>query len=258
VYPLSTLSVASTWPFGLVCYRRPVAVQGEIVVYPAAYPCEAPQAAGYEPMLGGSHSRGGHARSGMTFHGVRPLQPGDPPRAIHWKSSAKGEGLMVKEFEEELAGRVGIVVGCDVPEGAAGRALLDRTARAAASLLYAALDRGHQVEYVDLAALERHSVPPFSDGASVLEALARLHAEPRAPELERLDRAVAALSPRGSLCFVLPRLTPAVRDWLARPSLRRRKLTLVLPESAHPPELPAGVALRTYTADSLAAAGGAA
>jgi uncharacterized protein (DUF58 family) len=36
---------------------------------------------------------------GQEYHGLRPYQPGDPLRAIHWRSLAKGDALMSREYE---------------------------------------------------------------------------------------------------------------------------------------------------------------
>ncbi len=37
--------------------------------------------------------------TGIDFHGLREYLPGDPIKTIHWKSYAKGHGLMTREFE---------------------------------------------------------------------------------------------------------------------------------------------------------------
>ena len=34
------------------------------------------------------------------FNGLKPYQPGDSPKRIHWKAFSKGQGLFIKEFSE--------------------------------------------------------------------------------------------------------------------------------------------------------------
>jgi uncharacterized protein (DUF58 family) len=40
-----------------------------------------------------------HAAAQEQFHGLRPFRPGDNPRAVHWRTSARRNELMVREFE---------------------------------------------------------------------------------------------------------------------------------------------------------------
>jgi uncharacterized protein (DUF58 family) len=241
VYPFSSLRLESTYPFGLLSWSRPLEIAGEIVVFPRPYPCEPPEAAGHEPMVGGHYTGGKHSRSGLHFTGVRPLQPSDPPKLIHWKSSSKGRGLQVKELEEELSGRVALVL-----DASTGGVVLDSAARAAASLLYSALDCGHHVELVDLSRLERVLVPPFSDGAPALDALARLEPDRTSLTRERLELAVGSVSAKASIVLVLTRLVPELDAWLHAPALARRRLSVLLPAAVLGGDEPSGVRVRRY------------
>ena len=158
-------------PFGLVRVGRRQRLAGDVVVYPAIYETAPPRAAGYDAMVGGKYKGGRRSNSGSQFSGVRPAQPGDPLKHIHWKSSSKGQGLMTKSFDEELSGRVAFIMDC----GQSGDPkILDDCARAAGSLMFAALDEGHHVEWVELAGMNRLIVPPFSDGHEILDTLARI------------------------------------------------------------------------------------
>jgi uncharacterized protein (DUF58 family) len=191
-------------------------VAGQITVYPAVYPCPAPPAAGFEPMVGGRFAGRNRAQSGDSFHGVRPFQPQDPVRLIHWPSSVKGQGIMVKEFDQELSGRVGIVLDAAAGQAPDGAPLLDWAARATASLVLAALDQGYQVEYVDTADTTALSVPPFSDAGAVMERLAELRPAPGLLTPDGLDTAAARLPAKGSLCVVLVEASAPVLKHLAQ------------------------------------------
>lgn len=243
VYPLGEVEVLTTWPFGLLTARRPLALAGEVVVCPAVYPAAAPRAAGFDRMVGGKQKGRQQASTGAHFAGVRPLCPGDPLKQIHWKSSAKGLGLMVKTFEEELSGRVALILDAG-HRGNAAR--LDDCLRAAGSLMFAALDAGHHVEWIDLGTLVAHGVPPFGDGQEILDSLARLKAAPDCLTEERLRQAVAKVSPRGALSFVLTgcdAVSSRAIEQLARPG---RPVALYLPVEEETPDLPGGVAVHRY------------
>ena len=56
-------------------------------------------------------------------------------RQVHWKSTARRGEIMVKTFEEELGGRVSLVLCCEPAE----LPIIDNAVRAAGSLGVAAL-----------------------------------------------------------------------------------------------------------------------
>ncbi len=88
---LGTLRIRSAWPFGLFERHREVDVPAEILVYP--------------PPLGGAERHGGalpgdgdahDPRPGDgDFAGIRPYVPGDPPRSLHWPTTARIGAPMV-------------------------------------------------------------------------------------------------------------------------------------------------------------------
>ena len=154
VFPHDQLRLTTAFPFGLVRAARQFALRGEVVVHPAVYPVPPPSAAGFDVMVGGKFRGQRQTGTGDQFSGIRPHQAGDSLRQIHWASSAKGQGLMVKTFAEELSGRVAVVLDC----GSSGvEQDFEDAVRAAGSLAFAALDAGHHVEWLDLAAAEPES-----------------------------------------------------------------------------------------------------
>ncbi len=230
VYPLRSLKVVSTYPFGLIKCERLLRLDGEIVVYPAVYDCEPPLAAGFEPMVGGRFKGRNRSAAGDSFHGVRPLLPSDPVKLIHWPSSSKGLGVMVREFDEELSGRVGLIMDSTPAGTAGGEKLLDWAARAAGSLVLAALEAGHQVEFIRLGDREALSLPPFGDGELALAALARLEPRKHARNTGTLEQAVARLPLKASVCLVLTGLNDEVVELVHKQLLpARRKVAVCLP-----------------------------
>jgi uncharacterized protein (DUF58 family) len=51
-----------------------------------------------------------HPTAQSQFHGLRAFRPGDSPRWIHWRTSARRGELMVREFEDEPTDDLVLVV----------------------------------------------------------------------------------------------------------------------------------------------------
>ena len=230
IYRFSGLKFVSTYPFGLIRYRRRVSCMGEIIVYPSVYRCPPPIAAGFEPMLGGRFSGKYRSRTGELFHGVKPFQPQDPVKLIHWRSSSKGLGLMVKEFDEQLSGRVSIILATDQGKKVDNESSFDWAARVAGSLMLSALDVGYQVEFINLSDLKLISVPPFVDGDVVLEVLAYLTPSSGPKSSCTLNKAISSVSSKSGLSIILTEISMDCIDSL-REVLRAgtRKIAVYLP-----------------------------
>jgi len=234
VYRHAQARLGSLYPFGLVRVTRRLALPGEIVVCPELYEVAPPKAAGYDVMVGGKHKGKHRTTSGADFAGVRPIQPGDPFKQIHWRSSAKGQGLMIKTFEEELSGRLSFVLDC----GHAGnRDVLDNCLRAAGSLMFAALNAGHHVEWIDLTRLQAQLIPPMAHGQELLEALARIEPNRHCLEQDRLSTALDQLSNKSALHCLFTGYEPVVGTALAPLCRRGRAVCLYLPAGAPLPPL---------------------
>ena len=247
VYGHDQVKLSSFYPFGLVRATRELPLPGEVVVHPALYETEPPRAAGYDVMVGGKHKGQRRVSSGLHFAGVRPFEPGDPLKQIHWRSSAKGQGLMVKTYEEELSGRVCFILD----SGHTGSVkTLDDCLRAAGSLMFAALDAGHHIEWMDLGEIEPRLVPPFADGHELLDALARLRAQPGCLTAERLGQAMEKLPRKGAVHLVLTDFNPAVAAALGRLRDQKRRVSVYLPANC---ELGARLSMPVarYTAKSI-------
>ena len=248
VYRFEQLQLRSTFPFGLLIARKPFSAPGEVIVYPAIYPAESPQAAGFDSVVGGKFHGQKRSAAGTHFAGLRPFHAGDPLKQIHWKSSSKGRGLMVKTFEEELSGRVALITDAvGVPDSTT----LDDALRAAGSLMFAALDAGHHVEWVNLATMEPVLFPPFADGQEILHLLARVEVLVSDLSVERLAAATLKVSRKSALSFVLTQWRPewetAIRELIAQ----GRNVSLYLPDELLV-KIP-GATVHYYTAQEVLA-----
>ncbi|HET6823085.1 MAG TPA: DUF58 domain-containing protein, partial [Anaerolineales bacterium] len=86
--------------------------------------------------------------AGTDFFGVREYQPGDPPRAINWRTSARyADRFYSNEFQQERVADVGIVLDgrLRTNEFAGGHSLFEYSVQAAASLADALLNQGNRV-----------------------------------------------------------------------------------------------------------------
>jgi uncharacterized protein (DUF58 family) len=107
-YQLGPVSIRTSDPFGLFLMQRDIDVTGSLVVYPMTVDI-------HEFALPIGSLSGGDALRRRTFQvttnaaGVRDYVPGDSFGRIHWKSSARRNRLIVKEFELDPMADIWIV-----------------------------------------------------------------------------------------------------------------------------------------------------
>ncbi len=109
---LPGLRLSTLFPFGLfVKMGRPL-LADPVLIYPAVRPLapdEIPSAleAGWRER----HRRG----RGAGLYNLRPYRPGDDPRLVHWKISARTGELILKETEEEDRPQVRLILEDPTP-----------------------------------------------------------------------------------------------------------------------------------------------
>lgn len=99
VFPLEAVTISTSFPFGLFEKSRDIHLPGELVVWPRSDRRVRPPNPG-----GGRNPRSGSLSTGPTgprgeYRGLRSYRPGDDPRDIHWRTSARLGRPMVKEYE---------------------------------------------------------------------------------------------------------------------------------------------------------------
>ena len=249
VYPYDKLRLTSAFPFGLIRSERHLPLHGEIIVHPAVYPCPPPRACGLELTLGGRFTGPNRSAMGDQFHGVRPMQDGDAVKLVHWPLSAKGLGMMIREFDEELSGRVALLLDCTCQPATGAERVQDWVARAAGSLALAALDEGHHVELVELGQQQVHRFSPFADPDAVLDVLARLEERPTPPTPDRLAEALQQLPRKSSLCFILAGGHADCIEFIrTSPLCERRTVSLYLPDCVAAPDCPEDIRIEPFGA----------
>jgi uncharacterized protein (DUF58 family) len=172
---LSGYRVWTRFPFGLFTKATRLRDPAEVLVLPAVYPLRGrsrgtPWRNGERPL-----PRRGH---GTELHALRDFRPGDDPRLIHWKSTARLGRLILRELEDEGAQRLRLVLGDAVP-GALEEAV-ERDISLAASLAAHWVGRGGEVQLV----LPDGETPWGNEPRHlrrILEALALFRADQRRP-----------------------------------------------------------------------------
>lgn len=96
-HPLTALILSSSFPFIFFSGRASARAEGSITVYPRLL--DMPDS----PLAEGRGSSRSQFRKGEgdDLHGLREFRYGDDVRRVSWKSSAKTEKLMLREFAED-------------------------------------------------------------------------------------------------------------------------------------------------------------
>jgi uncharacterized protein (DUF58 family) len=126
--------------------------------------------------------------TGTEFFGVREYHPGDPPRAINWRASARHaqeDVLFSNEFQQERVADAGIILDGRVRtnEFSRGHSLFEFSVQAAAALTDALLTQGNRVGLLVYAAFLHWTIPGYGkiQREKILYALA--HAKPGGSEV---------------------------------------------------------------------------
>jgi uncharacterized protein (DUF58 family) len=222
LYAFDGYRLATKFPFALFRKSRDVAAPLEVLVYPARVAVPRP------PPRAQSHGDTAVARLGRRgeFFGLREHRSGDDHRDVHWRSSARSGRLLVREYEDELARRVVIVVDNALPDAVreaiadgplppadeAQVTALERAISYAASLAATYLEVGWTVELVARGAHVAAGIGRVHE-VRIARALALLPtvspAEPFAIEIpSRVDSVL--VSPRGVAVAGRPSVTTVV------------------------------------------------
>jgi uncharacterized protein (DUF58 family) len=198
-------------PLGLARRGHVVAPRDEVLVRPRVHPI-VPPVLGAGRRLAHDDDRGPRAAATDAtgeFLAVRPYETGDDPRRVHWRSSARTDDLMVRQFEAPRRGATLVIL--DTRGSDAFDAAFERAVEAAASIVTCLQRRRRPVE-CGTSAGAMLTRGPTDTGPTVLDRLATVTAgDPdelgavlaglrrRPPELVVLvtadldDRAVVAL-----------------------------------------------------------------
>ncbi|CAN5406355.1 DUF58 domain-containing protein [soil metagenome] len=178
VYPLTTVVLSTSFPFGLFQKERDVELPGEVIVWPRTdRPVREPRVAGERARRSGPVQAGAAGARG-EYRGLRPYRTGDDPRDVHWRSSARAGGPVVREYERDQSQALWLCLDLCAHPGAGAEVAVE----IAAALAAGAIQRG---EPVGLLTADCH-LAPGGGGAQlerILDELARAHFRTGAPRL---------------------------------------------------------------------------
>jgi uncharacterized protein (DUF58 family) len=146
IYQGGPVTVSSGFPFGTGVASRHIWASTPITVQPrrvelASFPLLEAVSIPGEP-IHDRRRRGG----GVDFYGIREYRSGDSLRHVHWRSVARTGKLLVREYEDEPASRLGVFLDAAERVGDEPETAFEDAVACAASLASYALKVGHPVQ----------------------------------------------------------------------------------------------------------------
>ena len=179
VYPLETLTLSTSFPFGLFTKERDVPLPGELVIWPRSdrpVRLSTPPGGRGRPEFLDS-SEGAPAARG-EYRGLREYRVGDDPRDIHWRTTAKIGTPVTREYDQDANETIRICLDTRGEPGKAAEAAIEVAAAVAAR----AYRRGRPFG-ITTCTSDLDSGGGSGQFERVLDLLARVDFDPSAPHL---------------------------------------------------------------------------
>jgi uncharacterized protein (DUF58 family) len=224
--PLGPLTVERRDPFGLFRWARRQTSDDVLWVHPRIHPMRPLPVGIVLDYEGRTHE---NARLGtVTFSALREYVPGDDPRQIHWRSTARLGTLVVREHIDTMEPTTTVVL--DTRSGAFDAPSFEEAVEVAASVVRTVENVGRPVE------LHVIGEPPRTEPGSILDrlSLADRHADTDAVTLlSAVDRSPSG----GALVVVTGQVEAGLLTRLSEQRRRFRPVVVVsLPGASAPAE----------------------
>jgi uncharacterized protein (DUF58 family) len=133
IHPLPGVVLCTAFPFGLFEKERDVLLPGTLTVWPRTdRPVRAPR-------IGGAHGHRRHAGAGAAagaergdYRALREYRPGDDPRDIHWRSTARRGAPILRQYDRAAAEQYWLVLDTVAPTADLAEAAVETAAAVAA------------------------------------------------------------------------------------------------------------------------------
>lgn len=206
VYQLGPIVVGAAEPLGLFNAEKTVPDMAELALFPRVFSVRELVAQGARATFQPTPASVGRPGTGELPLGVRDYRPGDDPRRVHWRASARLGHLVVKELETDLLPYLTVFLDLDASNrsGLGRQSGLERLVRIAASCLATAGRDGWYLQLVGEGA-EPLVVPPGRGTAHLalaLDALIRVRQGGSTSLPEVISRNLGSV-PDGSTALIL-------------------------------------------------------
>lgn len=190
VYSLSTIIASTSYPFGLFSKERDLTVPASITVWPRTdRVVRAPRPAGRRGLRQAAGAGAAVGAERGDFRSLRPYRPGDDPRDVHWRTTARRGEPIMREYDRDTAEAYWIVL-----DNAAGDDVVFEIAvELAAALIMRASDAGERVGCM----IGATRIPARSDRIAIEAALDAL------AHVERAASGAAALPAPAAECVMI-------------------------------------------------------
>jgi uncharacterized protein (DUF58 family) len=176
VFFLASLTVSTSFPFGLFRKTRTLNVPGELVIWPRTdRRIRASSPGGGRDPLSGTSILGAAGPRG-EYRGLRGYRPGDDPKDIHWRTTARLGIPVVREYEQNVAETLWICLDTRGEPGDRAEAAVET----AAALGAKAFREGKRFGFASPGVTIDPGHGPGQLEA-ILDALARVEFDPHAP-----------------------------------------------------------------------------
>jgi uncharacterized protein (DUF58 family) len=233
-FPFESMYAKAGDTLGLVSHVQDIPVPGQLFVLPTISrirqvpirPRRTRVYAGTIPARVGG--------TGVEFFGVRNYEPGDSPRQINWRVSARHlENLYSNEFQQERVADVGIVLDGRERSNlfAGGRSLFEHSVSAAGALADAFLGQGNRVGLLVYSQYLQWTLPGYGklQRERILQALAG--AAPGASQIfDGLQYLPARVFPSESQIVLVSPLVADDYSTLMQLRARGYQILLVIPD----------------------------
>ena len=186
-YAVGPLRIGHADPFGLVSRSQTYGAEATLWVYPRIHRVS-PVPTGRSQDLEGPTSTGA-PRGGIAFHSLRPYEPGDDPRLIHWRSTARTGSLMVRHTVVTNEPRILVIL--DTSSASYSDDSFEDAVRVAASLVAAAAERRFPTDFRTTGGVTASIDPAGHGRTDVLDKLAIVQPTSDDPGLGALVRMAA-------------------------------------------------------------------
>ncbi|HEV7849655.1 MAG TPA: DUF58 domain-containing protein [Mycetocola sp.] len=186
VIPVGPVRAVRADPIGLVRRERGWDEQVDLFVHPRTISV-ASMSSGFVHDLEGNATRD-LTDSDVSFHALREYMPGDAPRSIHWKSTAKTGQYMVRQFEETRRSHLMLAISL-AEEDYAGDEDFEMAVSVVGSLGVRAIRDGRTISVV-----ASESTPEFASRRLLaVKNIAAVSGSRLLDDLSRIDRSETAL-----------------------------------------------------------------